>query len=757
MTKTKHLQWASMIAAGMISCAGSLSAAVIHVDGAAVGGNDGTSWASAYASLQSALEAAVDGDEIWVAAGTYRPSSYNGLNPGDPADLRLMHFRLKDGVGIYGGFDGTETSRDQRDWENNVTTLSGDIGVLGIADDNCYHVFYQYLTALGEDSVLDGFTLAHGQADHGTLGWHKSGGAIYFWGASAGTSPTIRNCRFSNNYASSSGGAINFYGGNHDGWNFTPELQCCSFEANTALESGGAIYAGYKSSPTIQRCMFSGNTTDGSGGAIYFARSDIQIRNCLLEGNSATWGGALNGNITETDGVTPTMANCTIVENTAAMSGGGLYLVDAPGFTLANGIAWGNVAPSGPQIYEVNADPTFVYSCIQDGGFAGVGNIAADPQFANAPGEDWRLTLASPCVDAGNNPLVPEDSTEDLDGVPRFIDGDLAGVDQVDMGAYEFFQTRSLTMVVNPPGSGATDPSVGVHADMMAGVRFPIVATPATGNGFASWRVTVGDASISGADLAEATVLLLTDAEVTVDFMEMLAAGRVFGIAADELLLPAFTIKPKVYGQYDHPVVVGKLGLKAAAKVLTKVDKAGTDPLDGEWTKKIKLYDAKAFKAAQKVGERADAWVPANQENLPVVLHVASKEIADGDQPLRDALLAAPEILTATVAAADGVTTVTFEGNCFGTKGLKASREYVVDDGAGGTIIKQQKLKVLKPTEADALLGFVDSKGKPAFMNAATGASKAVAVLPAKLPKGDLNDVLVLDNGVGLAAWTLPE
>ena len=63
-------------------------------------------WATAFTDLQLALAAASSGDEIWVATGTYKPTA--------TAD-RTISFAMKNGVGVYGGFDGTETMRSERD------------------------------------------------------------------------------------------------------------------------------------------------------------------------------------------------------------------------------------------------------------------------------------------------------------------------------------------------------------------------------------------------------------------------------------------------------------------------------------------------------------------------------------------------------------------------------------------------------------------------------------------------------------------
>ncbi|HEY3171517.1 MAG TPA: hypothetical protein VGK86_02980 [Thermoanaerobaculia bacterium] len=115
----------------------------------ASGANDGTSWANAYTSLQSALAAAVSGDEIWVAAGTYKPTA--------TAD-RTISLALKNGVGVYGGFAGTETMRSQRNPAVNITILSGDIGTVGVTTDNSYHVVTSDSTVTST-GILDGFTV----------------------------------------------------------------------------------------------------------------------------------------------------------------------------------------------------------------------------------------------------------------------------------------------------------------------------------------------------------------------------------------------------------------------------------------------------------------------------------------------------------------------------------------------------------------------------------------------------------------------
>lgn len=78
--------------------------------------HDGVSWDRAFAFLEDALNVAVDGDEVWVAWG-----EYDVPEPG-------YCFDVPTGVELYGGFNGTETERAQRDAEANLTVLRGILG-----------------------------------------------------------------------------------------------------------------------------------------------------------------------------------------------------------------------------------------------------------------------------------------------------------------------------------------------------------------------------------------------------------------------------------------------------------------------------------------------------------------------------------------------------------------------------------------------------------------------------------------------------
>ena len=133
----------------------SLQAQVLYVKADANGANNGTSWSNAYTDLQSAIATADYGTQIWVAVGTYKPTT--GTD-------RDAYFELKNGLEIYGGFIGTETQLEERDYIHNESILSGDIGVVGDSLDNSYTIVYSIGT--DENTILEGFTIREGNADY---------------------------------------------------------------------------------------------------------------------------------------------------------------------------------------------------------------------------------------------------------------------------------------------------------------------------------------------------------------------------------------------------------------------------------------------------------------------------------------------------------------------------------------------------------------------------------------------------------------
>ncbi|HCY82091.1 MAG TPA: hypothetical protein DHV22_11060, partial [Xanthomarina gelatinilytica] len=84
-------------------------AQIIYVNANASGTNDGTTWENAYANLQDALSDA-SGNVIWVAAGTYKPTTNND---------QTIAFVVPNNVNLFGGFKGTETHINQRNWNAN--------------------------------------------------------------------------------------------------------------------------------------------------------------------------------------------------------------------------------------------------------------------------------------------------------------------------------------------------------------------------------------------------------------------------------------------------------------------------------------------------------------------------------------------------------------------------------------------------------------------------------------------------------------
>jgi hypothetical protein len=231
-------------------------------------------------------------------------------------------------------------------------------------------------------SVVDGFTIRNGQADHG--------GGIYC----IGSSPTIANSRIVNNRAGFGGGV---------GVEFSSvRVVNCEISGNTGYMHGGGVYI-YEGSPTFVNCTIAGNASLFTGGGLYCDESSsATVTNSILWSNAAARGHEID----------VSFSSVLTISHSDVQGGRGQANVGED-CTLD----WG--------IGNIDSDPRFaVPGRWKD---KGTPDVAGDDLWI--PG-DCRLHPTSPCIDAGENEDWMWDSV-DLDGNPRIFN------DYVDLGAYE--------------------------------------------------------------------------------------------------------------------------------------------------------------------------------------------------------------------------------------------------------------------------------------------------------------------------------
>lgn len=284
--------------------------------------SDGTSqtcdsWENACV-LQTALLTARAGDEIWVRAGIYKPAT----------DTRSpdVSFQLKQGVAVYGGFAGAETARDQRNWESNITVLSGDLGgddrtdpngvvtdPANIVGQNAYHVVSG--SRVDNTAILDGFVITAGYASQTPPNIHGFGGGMIMQAGS----PTLNNLVFSGNTAGK-GAAYYGGGGMYISFASNPVLTHVTFVANTA-GSGGGMFNDRGSNPVLNDVTFSGNKAIDNGGMINSQGSNPTLNGVTFESNVASRNAGGMGNY---DNGNPILSNVIFKDNSAEDYGGGM-------------------------------------------------------------------------------------------------------------------------------------------------------------------------------------------------------------------------------------------------------------------------------------------------------------------------------------------------------------------------------------------------------------------------------------------------
>lgn len=528
---------------------------VRYVRAEATGGT-GLTWENALGNIQEAVDALSSaGGEVWVAAGTYMASSSSYV------------VAMAPNVEIYGGFAGTETSREQRDWTVNKSVIDGANERSGVSGAN--------------DAVLDGFIIRNGHA--------SNGGGMY----NKGTSPTVSNCTFQENSAIQGGGMYNISSA-------APTVTNCTFNRNTV--SGGQYTTNLgggmlndTASPVLKNCLFTENSAD-FGGGISVEDSSMSASNCVFSGNTAN----LGGGVYESDS-TLTLLNCTFTQN-AADKGGAIY--DNGGFLVVrNCILWGDKATLySPEICEFLASTIVVYSCIA-GGHEGTGNFDADPLLLGTKGSMARIRPESPCIDAGLDVGTPD---TDIRGIAR------PQGTGYDLGAYELddsdgdgtsdsweqshFGALASLPDADPDGDGLTNLEESIYG------TDPLV-TDSDGDGLSDgdeiskgWDPTVvttflrvNPANTSGVEDGLSWATAFTSIQAAVDRVESVGEGEVwvaqgtYTATGDSVLTVSHHVD--IYGSFAGTETIRN----------ARTGAMGTTIIDGEGTRSCVRYTANAL------------------------------------------------------------------------------------------------------------------------------------------------------------------
>lgn len=399
-----------------------------YVKPTATGTGDGSSWDNASGDLQKMIDELADNNvsqqagEVWVAAGTYKPQSQliSGMN-------YSASFRMRDGISVYGGFAGNETSKQERakgtmPWDfTNVTVLEAAYYESKLAwtnskwtvgSDSRHVVWFAPMSGESEFTrvtTLDGVTVQGGYAQ-GNTGQDDfltdRGAGIYMDGANA----YLSNCIVRENYATGNGGGVYLKNG---------RVQTSLIYNNNADADGGAVYV--ENRGLVHRSMLTNNSALNGAGVYlyngaeaslddpdhpeYLILSTCVVSNNTVRGNGAVYcdkGGVLMQNtITNNECVTATDATDVNASQT-----GGIY-VDEYALVL-NSVLWNNQMQGGTNIPMYARNPSaakvrFLYNAI-----SGVNNAV------------WNNTLQEQTLS-----LVDENAGKQDDGTsigPRFTE-----------------------------------------------------------------------------------------------------------------------------------------------------------------------------------------------------------------------------------------------------------------------------------------------------------------------------------------------
>lgn len=440
---------------------------VLYVKKYGAGDRSGSSWSNAISELSIAVNwmhnvwDGVGSLQIWVASAIYSP-----VQSAPPLD---NGFRMRNNVAIYGGFNGTEHSLEQRNWQVNETILDGGGTTRVIVN------WYPDGPVMNSTAVLDGFTIRNG---HNPM----NGGGIY----NENASPTLTNLYITNNWAGYDGGGM------FNTFESSPLITNVTIANNTSARDGGGMMNSNMSNPFLANVKVIDNVATNRGGGIFNSSSSPILTNVIVSKNTS-----LNGGIYNSSSSNPVFTNVTVTQNTATEGGftGGIYTATNSTLVLRNSIVFNNTRSDnsiGNLNTPVGSTTTISYSLIQGdpltwnwnvitSGVNGGGNIISTiSPFSTESENDFRLPPGSPAIFAGNadyylsgTPDISHINT-DVNEMPRFVE--IHGISMIDMGAHQS-PGFDLSVIGSPTLAALVGQEYGT---------FKVNATPRTDTGFES-------------------------------------------------------------------------------------------------------------------------------------------------------------------------------------------------------------------------------------------------------------------------------